>query len=296
MDGDPVVITSNILLYLYLYITWQYALLSRHGSKLARPVIIHDIIDGLIYMCQVLYIVYFIRHSKEYSMFLGHRHRPRQLAQVYLAVHGLYIIFIPVYGGRYLYITWQYALLSRHGSKLARPVIIHDIIDGLIYMCQVLYIVYFIRHSKEYSMFLGHRHRPRQLAQVYLAVHGLYIIFIPVYGGRYLYITWQYALLSRHGSKLARPVIIHDIIDGLIYMCQVLYIVYFIRHSKEYSMFLGHRHRPRQLAQVYLAVHGLYIIFIPVYGGRGADKKGREQTNPGITGKRIINVIGKSAI
>ena len=33
---------KNEYLFLYLYITW------RHGSNLARPVIIHDIIHGLI--------------------------------------------------------------------------------------------------------------------------------------------------------------------------------------------------------------------------------------------------------
>ena len=35
-------------------------------------------------------------------------------------------------------------VLSRHGSNLARPVIIHDIIHGLIYMCQVLHVVDFL--------------------------------------------------------------------------------------------------------------------------------------------------------
>ena len=45
---------------LYLYITWQCALLCyrAHGSNLARPVIIYDIIHSL--MCQVLHIVDFL--------------------------------------------------------------------------------------------------------------------------------------------------------------------------------------------------------------------------------------------
>ena len=36
-------------------------------------------------------------------------------------------------------------VLSRHGSNLARPVIIHDIIHGLmLYMCEVLHVVDFL--------------------------------------------------------------------------------------------------------------------------------------------------------
>ena len=53
------------VVYLYLYITWQYALLcSRHGSNITRPVIIHDIIHSL-YMCQVLHIVDFLGVSPD---------------------------------------------------------------------------------------------------------------------------------------------------------------------------------------------------------------------------------------
>ena len=42
------------------------------------------------------------------------------------------------------YVAVRTIVLSRHGSNLARPVIIHDIIHGLIYMCQVLHIVDFL--------------------------------------------------------------------------------------------------------------------------------------------------------
>ena len=45
------------------------------------------------------------------------------------------------------YVAVRTIMLSRHGSNLARPVImviIHDIIHGLIYMCQVLHVVDFL--------------------------------------------------------------------------------------------------------------------------------------------------------
>ena len=41
------------------------------------------------------------------------------------------------------YVAVRTIVLSRHGSNLARPVIIHDIIHGLIYV-QVLHIVDFL--------------------------------------------------------------------------------------------------------------------------------------------------------
>ena len=41
------------------------------------------------------------------------------------------------------YVAVRTIVLSRHGSNLARPVIIHDINHGL-YMCQVLHIVDFL--------------------------------------------------------------------------------------------------------------------------------------------------------
>ena len=39
-----------LYLYLYYYVAVRTIVLSRHGSNLARPVIIHDIIHGLIYV------------------------------------------------------------------------------------------------------------------------------------------------------------------------------------------------------------------------------------------------------
>ena len=42
------------------------------------------------------------------------------------------------------YVAVRTIVLSRHGSHLARPVIIHDIIHGLKNMCQVLHIVDFL--------------------------------------------------------------------------------------------------------------------------------------------------------
>ena len=52
------IIPVSVSVYVY-YVAVRTIVLSRHGSNLARPVIIHDIKHGL-YMCQVLHIVDFL--------------------------------------------------------------------------------------------------------------------------------------------------------------------------------------------------------------------------------------------